>query len=285
MVTRGVEFEPISVRFGAHVEGVQLSGALPSDMFDQIWSLWKRFGVLLFRDQTLSKEDLIGFSRLIGPLERHLREEWLDQSHPEILQITNMKQNGKAVGALGDGEVGWHYDQIYLRRPALASVLMAVQLPPEGGATSFADMTAAYERLPTAMKDRIDGRIARQSYDRFNRLYSTDTNADQKKIAEDVYHPLVRTHPLTGRRSLYLCPTMTEQIMGLPVLESDAVLAELRDWCVQPEFVYTHHWHAGDAILWDNACTIHRREPFDPNAIRLMHRTTILPPATAAVPF
>lgn len=131
----------------------------------------------------------------------------------------------------------------------------------------------------------IDGRNAVQSYEAFNRAYSVPTDKKQTKQTPDVEHPIVRTHPITGRKALYICPGMTTQIVGMPADESQSLLDELFEWTVRPEFVYSHKWQAGDGVMWDNACTMHRREPFDESQQRLMKRTTILPPADLAVPF
>lgn len=275
---------PLNPTFGAEVSGIDLSQSQDASTVRELAGLWHRFSLLLFRGQRLTERQLVDFSRNLGSLEIHVRREYLSRENPEILMISNMKENGRPIGILSDTEVGWHYDQIYLPRPAVGSLLYSVIIPPSGGQTSFADMTAAYERLPDATKQRIAGRKAVQSYEAFNRAYSVPTNDEQRKKTPDVEHPIVRTHPWTGRKALYLCPGMTTAIVGLPKDESDALLAELFAWCVRPEFVYTHDWVLGDALLWDNACTMHRREPFDGNAQRLLKRTTILPPAELAVP-
>ena len=285
MVARALEVRPLTETFGAEVMGVNLSGGLGPDVVAEIKALWLRYEVLLFRGQTMSKDDLIGFSRFIGPLEIHLREEWLNDTHPEILQITNIRKNGKATGALADGEVGWHFDQIYLPRPAVGSLLHSIKIPPEGGSTWFADMTSAFARLPAHLKEVVQGRNAIQSYVAFNEMYSTKTNSKQSNLAPDIAHPLVRTHPYTGRPALYVCPGMTVRICGLPEDESRDVLDQLFAWTMRPEFVYRHDWQVGDALLWDNACTMHRRDDFDGQYERLMFRTTILPQPDRAVPF
>jgi taurine dioxygenase len=285
MVAKSLEVRPLTETFGAEVCGVKLSGAMDVDVFQEIKALWLRYGILLFRDQDIEKEDLIEFSRRVGPLEIHLREEWLNKTHPELLQITNIRADGKPTGALADGEVGWHFDQIYLPKPAVASLLYSVKIPPIGGGTHFADMTTAYARLPRHLKDAVDGRGAVQSYVAFNQMYSTTTNTKQTNLTPDIVHPLVRTHPYSGRRALYVCPGMTTKIIGLPDDESRSVLDELFAWTSSDEFVYRHDWRVSDAILWDNACTMHRRDDFDGEHERLMYRTTILPQPDRAVPF
>lgn len=272
--------------FAAEVEQVNLT-AMDDAAVDEIRQLLAQYGVLLFRDLSLSEEELVAVSRRFGDLEIHVRKEYLSPENPEILYVSNIKEEGtgRPIGILSTTEVGWHYDQIYLPKPAVGSFLCADILPSDGGETSFADMSTAYEELPEALRAGIEGRNAVQSYEAFNRSFSVPTNKNQKRQTPDVEHPIVRTHPLTGRKALYLCPGMTTRIVGLPEDESDALLQELFEWTVRPRYVYTHQWRPGDGLLWDNACTMHRREPFDTGEQRLMKRTTILPPPEVAVPF
>lgn len=276
---------PLSPTLGVEVNGIEMTSALDVDTTNSIRDLWRRHGLLLFRGQRLEEEHLIAFSRNLGSLEIHVRREYLSSKNPEILYVSNMKEDGRPIGILADTEVGWHYDQIYLPRPAVGSLLYSVIIPADRGATSFADMSAAYEELPENLKRRIDGRKAVQSYEAFNRSYSVPTSDEQRRKTPDIEHPLVRTHPYTGRKALYICPGMTTRIVGLPEEESASLLAELFAWSTQPHFVYAHTWQLGDALLWDNACTMHRREPFDSTQQRLMKRTTILPDADRAAPF
>lgn len=276
---------PLTPTLGVEVDGMDMTSTLDADTANSIRDLWRRHGLLLFRGQQLEEEHLIAFSRNLGPLEIHVRREYLSGKNPEILYVSNMKEDGRPIGILADTEVGWHYDQIYLPRPAVGSLLYSVIIPADRGATSFADMSSAYEELPENLKRRIDGRKAVQSYEAFNRSYSVPTSDEQRRKTPDIEHPLVRTHPYTGRKALYICPGMTTRIVGLPEEESASLLAELFAWSTQPRFVYTHTWRLGDALLWDNACTMHRREPFDSTQQRLMKRTTILPDADRAAPF
>lgn len=271
--------------FGAEIEGISVTGKSSAEDIASAKALWAQHKLLLFRGQDVSEEDLVSFSREFGDLEIHVRTEYLSPTHPEILYVSNIKEDGKLVGILSDTEVGWHYDQIYLPRPAVGSLLAAHTLPTNRGNTEFADMAAAYAALPDEVKLKLDGKKATQSYEAFNRAYSVPTNNAQKRRSEDIDQPLVRTHPVTGVKALYLCPGMTTQIVGLSKDDSDDMLEYLFEWSVSPEFVYSHEWQTGDCLLWDNACTMHRRDPFDQNEARLMKRTTILPPAELAVPF
>lgn len=274
----------LGATFGAEILDFLISSGASTEDSTAIKTLWAEHKLLLFRHQTLDESTLVNFSQLFGALEIHVRTEYLSPNHPEILYVSNIKKNGQKVGILADTEVGWHYDQIYLPRPAVGSLLMAHTLPPEGGNTEFADMTTAYEELPESVKKRLHNARAVQSYEAFNRAYSVPTNREQKKKSPDIEHPIVRTHPITGRRALYLCPGMTTEIVGWDPGESRAMLDYLFEWSIQPRYVYSHVWQPGDALLWDNACTMHRRDPFDQNHERLMKRTTILPPQELAVP-
>jgi taurine dioxygenase len=285
MSQSSLAIRPLSSSFGAEILGIDLSKDISAMDQMVISELWAKHQLLLFRGQSLGEEDLVRTSRYIGDLEIHIRREYLSEENPEILLVSNIKKDGRSVGILSDTEVGWHYDQIYLPRPAVGSMLMAVKLPSSGGQTSFADMTAAFEALPDEIKTKINGTKAVQSYEAFNAQFSVATNKTQKKLSPDIEQPLVRTHPISGRKALYICPGMTTQIVGMDAHESAEMLDYLFNWSVRPEFVYTHNWQKGDVLLWDNASTMHRREPFDGNDERLMKRTTILPPEDLAVPF
>lgn len=278
------EVRKLTPSFGAEVLGIDLTKEITADILADVKALWSEHQLLLFRGQSLEEKDAVAFSGQLGELEIHVRREYLSPENPEILYVSNMKIDGKAIGILSDTEVGWHYDQIYLPRPAVGSLLYAVTLPANGGQTSFANMSAAYESLSDTIKEQLEGRKAVQSYEAFNAQYSVPTNSDQKKRTPDIEQPIIRTHPISGRKALYICPGMTTHIVGMSGDESRALLDYLFEWSVKPEFVYTHDWAHGDALLWDNAATMHRREPFDGNEERLMKRTTILPPADLAVP-
>ena len=275
----------LSPSFGAEVLNFDPSALQSKEPIDAIRALWAEHKLLLFRDQDFDEATLVQLSKKFGSLEIHVREEYLSREHPEILYVSNIEREGRRIGILADTEVGWHYDQIYLPKPAVGSLLMADILPPEGGNTEFADMCAAFDALPEATQAKLEGCLANQSYEAFNQAYSVPTNNKQKARSPDIHHPLVRTHPVTGKKALYLCPGMTTDIVGWDAEESAEMLAFLFDWTTRPEFVYSHEWQPGDALLWDNACTMHRRDPFDPHHARLMKRTTILPPAELGVPY
>ena len=271
--------------FAVEISNIKISPEVTEDEIIEIKSLWSQYKLVIFRDQEITEPDLVSFSRYLGDLEIHVRTEYLSPENPEILYVSNVKENGRPIGILSDNEVGWHYDQIYLPRPAVGSLLAAHLLPPNGGNTQFSDMTSAFKNLPEEVKGKISGRTATQSYEAFNRAFSVPTSEEQKKKSPDIEQPLVRTHPITGEKALYLCPGMTTQISDMDSLESREMLDYLFEWSVRPEFVYDHQWKTGDCVLWDNACTMHRRGAFDSSEERWMKRTTILAPQELAIPF
>ncbi len=279
-----IETRPLTPHFGVEIAGIDLAHPDPADV-TAAERLWYENGVVLFRDQNLSEADVVRFSRHFGELEIHVREEYLDPDHPELLTVSNVRRDGEAIGILGDHEVGWHHDQIYQLEPAVGSLLCAFKIPPTGGETCFANLAVAYDALPAAKKEMLASLGAVQSYAYFNRQWSEPTNEQQTARTPDVVHPLVRTHPVTGRKAIYADPAMTAAIDGVPADESREILDDLFDWIQRPEFVYEHTWRLGDAVMWDNASTMHRRGEFDPAAERIMKRTTIMPPPERAVPF
>ena len=280
-----LNFRNLTPGFGAEVR-IDDAARLDEAAFGELRDLWTERGILLLRGQEVSEESLVALSRRFGELEIHVRSEYLSPENPEVLLVSNMqKSDGEPLGILAERDVGWHYDQIYLPKPALGSLLYAVKVPPEGGRTYFADMAAVYEALPDDLKERIEGRRAVQSYEHFNRAYSVPTSKTQKARTQDVTHPMVRTHPYSKRKALYICPGMTTEIIGLTEPESREILDRLFEFSVRPEFVYAHDWRPSDGILWDNARTMHRRDPFDGRHQRLMKRTTILMPHALAAPF
>lgn len=270
--------------FGVRIDGLELGRTPDHGTVSRLRDLWAEQGLLLFRDQRLDEQSLVEFSRCFGELEIHVRKEYLSPDHPEILIVSNVREGERSIGILGDHEVGWHHDQIYQARPALGSLLYGVELPPSGGNTCFANLALAYDALPDDRKRQLEGLRAVQSYAYFNGTWSEPTSEAQARRTPDVTHPVVRTHPHTGRKALYIDPGMTPSIVGLTPEESRALLDELFAWCTQPRFVYEHQWRLGDALMWDNASTMHRRGEFDPQARRIMKRTTILPPPEKAVP-
>jgi taurine dioxygenase len=188
--------------------------------------------------------------------------------------ISNIREDGKAIGALPDGEMQFHTDQCHQELPAKASMLYAIEIPRQGGNTLFANAYAAYATLPDDIKRRIEGRRALNAYDYDSA--ATIRGAEVPEGAPSYAHPVVRTHPATGRKALYINRLMTRRIEGLPAQESEELLNILFDHQEQPQFIYEHVWRPGDLVMWDNRCTLHARTDFSQGERRLLRRVTIL---------
>ena len=231
-----------------------------------------------FRDQSLDDDDLIAFSRRFGDLDLAPIQEngrrFVD-GHPEIYVVSNVIENGVAIGSLGAGEAVWHTDMSYLDDPPKASMLYAIEVPPTGGNTGFTNMYRAYEQLPDALKQRIAGMRLKHdgTYNSGGYVRQGIAATDDPISAPGTYHPIVCTHPETGRRCLYLGRRRNAYIEGLPLAESEAMLDELWHYATREALGWYNQWRVGDLVLWDNRCTMHRRDPFDAANRRIMHRT------------
>jgi taurine dioxygenase len=277
----GIGVRPLSAAFGAEVTGADLAHYQDDAQFECIHQALLQYGVLAIRDQHISPEQHIAFSRRFGELEIHVLDQYLLAGHPEILLVSNKKMNGQPVG-LQDAGNEWHTDISYKERPSLGSLLYALEIPPIGGDTLFANMYAAYDALADETKARIAHLKGIHSYDQYHRrsqqkggrtrLSMSDA---QKAQVPTVAHPLVRTHPETGRKTLYVSPGLMVGIEGLDESAGRALLEELSAHATQNAFVYRHRWRLHDALFWDNRRTIHLATGYDPAYTRHMHRTTI----------
>jgi taurine dioxygenase len=262
------------------VVGLRLWERLDDATVAELRTLYAQYGVLVFRRQALSEAELAAFCALFGPLERTVRSDWASPATPEVTVLSNLKDGlGRPIGGLGDGELQWHSDQSYMLNPATGAALYALELPTEGGATFWVDLRAAYAGLPRQLRARITGK--RGIFDYTKRLAGYGREADQqiseeaKRQTPPVTHALVRAHPETGNRSLYLDSTTTVGIDYMDTASGLALLDEVYESATRDEFVYAHQWQVGDLVVWDNGFTMHRRTPFDPGARRLMKRMTM----------
>jgi len=273
--------KPLSPALGAEIIGVDLGEELPAATVAEIVDAWHRHLVLLFRDQTLSEENQIRFARYFGTLQKRTRpasarNENSIIKHPEFtMLVSNIRENGKLIGSLPDGEMHFHSDQCYLEKPANGTSLYAIEVPSTGGDTLFLNMYAAYEALPADLKARIDGRKALNAY-----LYDSTTrsnNAERMNLMDHPHHthPIVRTHPATGRKALYINRLMTWSVEGMDDSEGSALLDKLFAHIEQDRFIYAHRWRGGDLVLWDNRCTLHARTDFSDKERRLLRRNVV----------
>lgn len=262
------------------VVGLNLWDRLDDATVAELRTLYAQYGVLVFRRQALSEAELAAFCALLGPLERTVRSDWASPETPEVTVLSNLKDGfGRPIGGLGDGELQWHSDQSYMLNPATGAALYALELPSEGGETFWVDLRAAYAGLPRRLRGMIVAK--RGIFDYTKRLAGYGREADQqisedaKRLTPPVTHALVRAHPESGDRSLYLDSTTTVGIDDMDTASGLAVLDEVYESATRAEFVYAHQWQVGDLVVWDNGFTMHRRTPFDPGARRLMKRMTM----------
>jgi taurine dioxygenase len=267
---------PLTKHIGAEIRGLDLRETLDRETIDAIHRAWLDHGVLLFRDQKLSQEDQIrvtGYFGELAPLTRpaKFRPPGYARVHPNIMMISNIRENGETIGALPDGEMHFHHDQIHSEIPHAGTLLYSVEIPSYGGDTLFADGYAAYETLDPTLKQKLEGKRALNFYN-----YGSTMRGDSRGVAasSQAVHPVFRTHEETGRKAIYVDRLMTRSIEGLPQDESDALLNAVFDHAEKPEFVYRHKWRVGDLIVWDNRCSMHARDDFPSDQRRLMLRTT-----------
>lgn len=281
-----VRVRPTGRALGAEIGGVDLPRIEAAD-FAALRRAFIEHSVLLIREQRLSDDDLIAFSRRLGALDWAPVQEngrRFVPGKPEIYVVSNVVENGVAIGSLGAGEAAWHTDMSYIEAPPMASLLYAIEVPASGGDTSFCSMYAAYEALPAALKERVLGLHIKHdgTYNSGGYVRAGLAASDDPRTSPGAVHPLVCLHPDSGRRYLYLGRRRNAYIPGLELAQSEALLDELWAYATRPENVWTHGWRTGDVVLWDNRSTMHRRDPFDPRARRVMHRTQIksaAPPA------
>jgi taurine dioxygenase len=233
------------------------------------------------RGQALSDDDLLAFSRRFGELDPPPNQERGRQSppgYPDVYVVSNvLDEKGDPIGALGAGEAVWHTDMSYLDLPPDASMLYSLEIPPAGGNTYFCGMQAVWQALAADLKKAVAGRRIKHdgTFNSGGYVRQGVTPTDDPHQAPGAWHPAVCIHPVTGVPSLYLGRRRNSYVEGLSQADSDALLDKLWAFAESPEFVYSHHWRVGDLVLWDNRSTMHRRDPFDNAARRVMHRTQI----------
>lgn len=275
-----VEVVPSGKALGADIRGVDLTD-LSADTFARIEKAYCDHLVLSIRGQDLSDPDLIAFGKRFGTLEPPgmsiIGKPYLDD-YPDILVISNLKaEDGTPRGNLGDGEAIWHTDMSYRETPVSAAILHAWEVPPSGGDTSFANQYLAYETLPDDLRDKIDGRLMvhDETYNSAGQLRKGFSEVTDPREAPGARHPIVRTHPVSGRKCLYLGRRRNGCILGLDLDDSEETLDRLWAHATQPSLTWTHRWQKGDVLIWDNRCVLHRRDAFDPASRRMMHRVQI----------
>lgn len=275
----GLTVTRLDAPLGASVTGVDLAQPLTADVKAAILKAWHDNIVLVFPGQDITGPQQLAFAELFGPLKKRDRPEnrrpelGVNDYDSQVMFISNVTENGKAIGSLPDGEMWFHHDGCYKEHPQRASFLYAIELPSVGGNTKFANMYKAYDAVPAALKTMLAGKTALHVYD-----YEMRAQFDIETGLDKVSHysqPVFIRHPDTGKTALYVNPLMTARINELPRDESRAVLAELFAIGQDPSVVYEHVWTVGDFVMWDNLCSMHARTDFPPDERRLLRRCVI----------
>ncbi len=281
----GYETRLLGDAFAAEILGADLSRDLSAAQVDDIRAIWMEHKIAVFRGQTLSSGDLMRFTERFGPLFVHVRSQFHSREHPEVMLVSNAKENGRDLGALGNGELGWHTDQAYTPEPAFATLLYGVAIPRQGGNTVFCDLSRAWRDLPEALRRRVAGRRVQYSIDKpavTQGIRATD--AQRAQLPDTIIHPVARRHPYLDRVTLYISPDHLVAFEGLSADESAALMRDLIAFAAQPPRLYAHDWRVGDVVMWDNSQVMHRRSAFPPDEIRTLKRTGFYLPKARAVP-
>ncbi|HEY4342441.1 MAG TPA: TauD/TfdA family dioxygenase [Steroidobacteraceae bacterium] len=272
-----IEFRPLSYALGAEVQGVDLRVPCSDSQWREIHDGFLKYGILLFRGQQITREQHIAFSRRFGELDRH---ESLpvdrDPTHPELLMVTNdAKADGGPSNSRYTGQM-WHSDMSFTLAPALGSLLRGLDVPPVGGDTLFANMYMAYDTLSPRYKDLISGLYGVHHSERKKSDLSAQWEAENRRLNPPVAQPVVRMHPETKRKALYIGEKV-KSFEGMTSEESGPIISFLIAHATRPHFVYRHQWTPNDLLIWDNRCTSHLAlGDYDPKYRRHLERTTVL---------
>ena len=272
-----VEFRKLSRHTGAEILGIDLAKPLAQSAVDEIWKLFVEHTMILFRGQQLDQAELVAATSQFGKVAEITRPKEVQTSGqkkllPQIMLITNIREDGKPIGAHPDGEMWFHHDTIHREIPTKATLLYAQAVPTYGGNTAFANLFAAYEALPSDLKGGLEGRKAYNAF-----LYGSNKKGDPHatKAVSYAVHPAIRSHEDNGRKAIYVDRLMTHHLVDAPETESQDILERVFDFIERDEFVYEHVWRKGDVVMWDNRSSIHARRDFPGDQVRLMWRTTI----------
>jgi taurine dioxygenase len=278
-MSNSIEIIPSGKACGAELRGVDLR-TLDDASVEAIKSALRDHLVILVRNQPISDPELIALGKKLGELEPPgmsiIGKPYIDE-YPDILVISNIVEDGQPKGNLGAGEAIWHTDMSYRETPVSYAILHALELPKEGGNTYFANQYQAYDTLPANLKKELDGKVLihDETYNSAGQLRKGFKEVTDPREAPGARHPIFRVHPVTRKKALYLGRRRNAYILGMPLEESERLLDMLWAHASKPEFVWHQEWRLGDTLIWDNRCLIHRRDPFDPNDRRMMHRVQI----------
>ena len=277
------QVRPQHPALGAAVTGVDLARPLDPDSFRAVHDAWMAHLVLVFPGQRITDREHVRFTRQFGEPEIFHQTILKSAQVPEIFQVTNVGADGQLLpsGDLSLAQLSltrlWHTDSSYRPVPAMGSLLHGIEVSRSGGETCFTNMYAVYDALPERLRRQVEGRRAQHNFGHLHTLKTLKPLTEAERAAmPPVWQPMVRRHPVTGRKSLYISPIYHDAVEGLARDAADALITELAEFAGRPEFVYAHRWETDDVVLWDNRCTMHRVTPYDAGERRVMHRTTIV---------
>ena len=274
--------EKLHVALGARVRGVDMRNA-SADVLKQVHDLWMEHLVLVFPDQHITDEQHVEFTRKLGEPEIFHQDIIRSKRVREIFRVSNVDDDDVLMPP--DHPVArqvalaqfWHTDSSYLAVPCTGALLHGIEVSRTGGETQFTNMYMVYEQLPERLKQQIEGRKARHNFGNLHSLTKLkEMTAEEKAKVPAIWQPMVRVHPVTKRKSLYISPIYNDEIEGMDKASTKALIDELTAFAGQKQFVYAHRWETDDIVMWDNRCTMHAVTPFDPRERRVMHRTTIV---------
>jgi taurine dioxygenase len=269
-----LSIRPLSPCLGAEILGLDVSRPLDAATSEAVRDIWHENLVVLFRGQSLDEDEQVAFAECFGPLNRSaVQRPHHSKKNSAVMFVSNIRENGELIGAHPDGEMHFHTDQCHQEKPCSATMLYAMEIPSQGGNTLFVNGYAAYESLAPEIKAKIDGRHAINGYDY---SHAEKRGTVLREGIPHASHPIVRTHPATGRKALYVNRLMTLFIEDMPADQSEDLLLALFAHQEQKQFVYEHVWTPGDVIVWDNRCTLHARTDFSAAERRLLRRVTMM---------
>ena len=274
---------PIDGCIGARVTGLDLRRPLSDDTFAELNRVWLDYKVLVLPNQNISDDEHVAFARRFGDLEVHHQKIIKDKSSPAIFKVSNVDENNHVRPPSSDVMTQllltkmWHTDSSFRVVPCMGSILRGLEVVSEGGQTCFTNMEAVLNAMPADLLSKVQGRRCRHDFAHLNRLGSKYEPSEEEKAAmPPVWQPMIRVHPVTGKKSLYISPIYNDAVEGMNDAEAKTLLDRLYELCSEPRFVYEHTWTQYDILMWDNRCTMHRIVPYDPTARRISHRTTIV---------
>ncbi len=272
-----VQHVKLSKHTGVEIRGINLNEQIPQATIAEIWKLFVDNCIVLFRDQKLDQADLVRATSQFGACGEYDRPAAFHTPGqkrvlPQIMLITNIRENGEPIGNLPDGEMWFHHDTIHRKVPHKATLLYAVEVPSWGGNTVFSNLMAAYDALPAELRSELEGRLAYNAFS-YGSTRKDDPNAVSARNA--AVHPAVRTNPDNGRKAIYVDRLMTQYLVDVPEATSESVLERVYDFIEQDAFCYEHVWQKGDVVMWDNRTSVHARRDFPSDQVRLMWRTTL----------